>query len=336
MDRTFAPGADGSRSMPHKWTVPIELLLPATRRRERRESGVDAFDRQAVPSAALLRVSADDAVAAGSGLSSQSQAHHASYASHGDTSSYAWSPHQQSTSGSSCVPVPSQRAEDRRTGSGMVRRHHLYSDEEGLSVSGGGYGLVQQICSGMGTVEQSGRKILCGSIGPSAGGRAAGDIQHLSACVHAQAGGSGESIYEYGVYGSAATGRGTDQHGRPGPSDGQHHGGAVVVECKIRGGVPSGLWGCAGSAGQSWEVFQFLQHGASASESWPPHAGAGLPVPTRQTGVRKPQLTMCLSACGVPAQAGARLPSPPGKAGKPGKRRETCLPAGRKAQLISP
>lgn len=54
-------------------TSPFDLLLRAGRG-ERREPGVDAGDRRAVPEAAVLRVATDDGLAWGAGVGGEREA----------------------------------------------------------------------------------------------------------------------------------------------------------------------------------------------------------------------------------------------------------------------
>ena len=101
--------------------------------------------------------------------------------------------------------------------------YHVYSDAPGISVLGGGDGLVQPLHAGVGTVEYSGGGLLCEHVGGSIGDGHAGDFQHRP----------GGTVHQRGVHGATGEGGSAGQHGRTRPGDGQSVHRAVVEELEV-------------------------------------------------------------------------------------------------------
>jgi len=131
---------------------PIELLLRAVGNRDRREPRFDAGDRPVVSEATVLRSTAHDRLAAGVGASDQSQAGRAADASNGFAGDIAGTAHQPGASRAPYLPVFVEGSDGRATDPGVVCEHYLRGDEARISVLGGGAGLVQPLCVGVGVV----------------------------------------------------------------------------------------------------------------------------------------------------------------------------------------
>src|SRR6266571_5492729 len=110
------------------------------------------------------------------------------------------------------LPVPLGRAGNQRSGPSLVQRHHLRADGQWVHVFGGGDGLVEPVCAGLGAVQQFGQRVLYPGLGGGAGGRSATvNFQHRS----------GKPVHQRGVSGGGGIGRGGREHGWAGPVDRQ-------------------------------------------------------------------------------------------------------------------
>ena len=77
------------------------------------------------------------------------------------------------------LSVPAERAGNQRSGPGLVQRHHLRADGSWVHVFGGGDGLVEPVCAGLGAVQQLGQRVLHPRLdGGAGGGPAAVHLQH--------------------------------------------------------------------------------------------------------------------------------------------------------------
>ena len=68
--------------------------------------------------------------------------------------------HEQAAPGAQGLPLPVEGAGYWIRQSGMEYGYHLYSDETGLYVSDSSDGLVQSLCSIVGTVKHDGKRFL--------------------------------------------------------------------------------------------------------------------------------------------------------------------------------
>lgn len=131
---------------------PVELLPRAVGSQDRREPRFDAGDRPVVSEATVLRSAAHNRLVAGVGASDQSQAGRAVDASNGLASDIAGTAHQPGASRVLYLSVFVEGSDGRATEPGVVCGHYLRGDEARISVLGGGAGLVQPLCVGMGVV----------------------------------------------------------------------------------------------------------------------------------------------------------------------------------------
>lgn len=245
---------------------PIELVLRTGTNGKRREHSPDARNRRAVHQVAVLRVPADNERIAQAEMESEQEKSGTADAYYGAASDIARTSYKQAASGTQDIPVSAQRPENKGSERGLVRGYYVRSDAWGLHVSGGCYGLVQQIHSGLGTVEHSGVGVLCGGVEKSFGGTwAARDIEHRS----------GFAVHEYELYRGAQGGGDPNQHGRQRSCAGQRVHRKIVEEREVRRHIPARLSRRYLRTRRSWSVFQLLQHGASSFFAWISNAGTG-------------------------------------------------------------
>ena len=265
MDRDRTQSAIDRGTMRVGWVGALDVLLRAGGR-ERRESQVDAGNRRALPQAAVLRLAADDRLAFRAGVGGQREACGAVDAGDGVGGKCSGAAHQPQASRAPGLPVFTAGSQSPATQSGVVLGHHLRADAAGISVSGGGNGLVQSIRAGLGVVQHVGGFVLRRGAHAGAGDRLPGDLQHRP----------GGAVYQREVYRDTPGCRNTDQHGRPGSGAGQRDGGAVVAQCEVRGDlfVELSRWD-RGLAGIE-SVLPLLQHRATTSGIGKQNAGTGL------------------------------------------------------------
>src|SRR5277367_2220457 len=68
--------------------------------------------------------------------------------------------YEQAGSGTQDLSVPAARARDRAGQSGLVLRHHLHPDGQGLSLPGGDHGLGQPCGAGLAPLQHARRRFL--------------------------------------------------------------------------------------------------------------------------------------------------------------------------------
>ncbi len=108
---------------------------------------------------------------------------------------------------------------------------HVYSDGLRVSVFGGGDGLVQPVCAGLGAFDDAGYGILRQGAAASSGHLEAGDLQY----------GPRSPVYKRGVCWAVGGGGDPDQHGWSRPGLRQHLCGEAVAVGEIRRGLPQGI-----------------------------------------------------------------------------------------------
>src|ERR1035437_6728410 len=122
---------------------------------ERGESGFDAaVGRVASETSGVWEPALDGGVATGR-LGGQPQASGTTAAADGGGSGVSSTVAEFVRGGTSDLSLPVGRAGNQRSGSGVVQRHHVCADGLWVHVSGGGDGLVEPVCAGVGTVQQS-------------------------------------------------------------------------------------------------------------------------------------------------------------------------------------
>lgn len=137
--------------MPADGNFAFGVILP-TGAGTRRESAVDATHRRAIHTDAVLRDSEDDLVAERAGIHGELEAGPPADATDGSGGDLPKTAAIGSGTGLSHLSVPFARAEDRSTEPGLVERHNLYPPAARVYLSGGGAGLVQPLCPGLGSL----------------------------------------------------------------------------------------------------------------------------------------------------------------------------------------
>ena len=123
------------------------------------------------------------------------------------------------------LPVPAQGIGDQWTEPGLVQRHHVYPDGVWVYVFGGGDGLVEPLCVGVGVEQHDGNGVLHSSVGASADARGAStaDFQHRS----------GTAVHQSRVHRCGAIGRSGSEHGWSRALDGQPVHRAAVAQREV-------------------------------------------------------------------------------------------------------
>ena len=158
--------------------------------RERGEPGVDAADGRLVAPVPVLRQSADGAPPAARGRGGGAPSSPAPDGPDWPGGDLPQAAHERRAAGSPRLPVPAARTEDRPSGPGVVRGHHVHPGDDRLSVPGRDHGLGQPTCAVVAAVEHDGQQLLRRGAG---GGAADGDARHLQ---HRP----GVAVYERGVH----------------------------------------------------------------------------------------------------------------------------------------
>ena len=123
---------------------------------QRGGSGADAADGRAPSGLSVLRITPPGGDVTAGRLVGEPQAGQAADASDGNGDDLPEAEHQSAASRSQGVSLPAARTCDRAGEPGLVCGHHLYSDGQGVRVSGGGDGLVQPPGPGVAGVDQPG------------------------------------------------------------------------------------------------------------------------------------------------------------------------------------
>ncbi len=265
MDRTGTYGAVGGPAMRPGGAAAVELLLRADGHGERREPAADETNRRALPEAAVLRIAEDDRLAPGSGLVGQREAGGATDAGDGAASHCARATYESSASQASGVSVSAARPSGPGAEPGLVCRHHVHSPAVGLPVLGGGDGLVQPVCAGVGIVELAGDRFLPAGVDTGFGAGQARYFQHRP----------GIPIHERGVHGTLGGERYPRQHGRARPGHGQHFRGAAVANGQVRGHLSARLCRRGGHPSRLDALLPVLQHTEAASGARQTNPGRG-------------------------------------------------------------
>ena len=141
------------------WHLAQRVLL-RTAAREPGEPGLDAaVGRVASELSGLWQPAAEGAFAAGR-PGGQSQTGGAAAGVDGGQSGLSQAQPEPAWARTSDLPLPLGRAGNQRSGPGLVQRHHVCADGLRVHVSGGGHGLVESLCAGLGAVQQPGQRVL--------------------------------------------------------------------------------------------------------------------------------------------------------------------------------
>ena len=256
MDPSGKTGAFSSAAMRIGWHCPFELLPRVERAVGQAERSCDETDRSALPEMASVWFPPyDPGIIALLQPAHQREAGSASNAGDGVEIHSAPAPSQSGMARAPALPLLAQRPVNRGSRTSLVCRHHVYPDAPRSSLYGGGYGLVQPIRAGLGTVQHDGFRILpkCPEWGALA--RDAGDLQHRP----------GGSVHQCGFRRQVTCRRRQDQHGWTRPCLGQRVHRAALVESEVRGSVSRRLRQRMGGAPAHQSLCAVLQHRTSTS-----------------------------------------------------------------------
>ena len=132
--------------------------------REPIESAATAADRRAVSGDAVLRLAADDALAAPPGHQGQPQASPTFDAALGPAGDLPTAQDVCAAPGAPGLPVPASRPGDRAAESRVVLGRDVHPVDARLSLSGRGHGLGEPEGLGLAAVEYARVKLLCRSL----------------------------------------------------------------------------------------------------------------------------------------------------------------------------
>lgn len=266
----------------------FELLLHADSNGERGESAADAEDRHVVPEAAVLRVSSNDGMAARTWLGSQRKASGSPDATDGIAGCVTGTAHESPAPTASSVSISSEGSEDTGTERSVVFGHHVYPNETGVSVPGGGHGLVQPLRAGMGAFQLVGDSVLPRCLGKISRQRAAGNLQHRP----------GLAIHQRRLHRTPGRRGNPDQYGWPRSGYRQHLHRAVVEKREIRGHISARLHRRDRNTTWPGSVLPILQHRKKAPGTRESDAG-GSPCRLRNAPARTREVavTHCLDIC---------------------------------------
>jgi hypothetical protein len=263
MDRSESSTLFGGAAVRAGGSATFELLLHSDGDRERGKPEADAKDRRAIPSASIFRISTDHGMVGGSGTEGEREACVAIDAVDGIAGSVAGTAHQSPAPTASSLSISSKGSEDPGPERSVVFRHHVYPNETGVSVLGGGHGLVQSLRAGLGAFQLVGDSILCGGAATISRQRSAGNLQH----------GPGFAIHQrrlHGVFGRCGD---PDQHGWPGACNRQHLHRTTLAEREIRRHLSARLRRRDGNTTRPRSVLPLLQYRAQTSGAGKSDAG---------------------------------------------------------------
>src|ERR1700676_3199883 len=156
MDRSRPSAAQHSTAVRTAGRATFDLLPPASAG-ERGELAAVARARRTVSEGAVLRQPQD-----GRRVRRGPPSRAAADADFGNRSTLSQTAPESPGSRPPDLPVPVARRGDRAAQPGLEHRYYLYSDAWRLSVSGRRDGLVQPVCTQLGTVQHDGNRLLPG------------------------------------------------------------------------------------------------------------------------------------------------------------------------------
>src|ERR1035441_4904579 len=137
-----------------------QWVLLRTAAGEPGESRLDAAAGRVASGTSGLWESAADGAFATRGPGAQSQTGGAATGVDGGASGLSQAQPEPARRRAPDLPLPPGRAGNQWSGPGLVQRHHVCADGLRVHVSGGGDGLVEPVCVGLGTIQQSGQRVL--------------------------------------------------------------------------------------------------------------------------------------------------------------------------------
>src|SRR5215472_2461309 len=157
--RVHEPGAANIPAMPVAGAAPL-VGVPQAGRGQRGGSCDYGAGRSALSGPPLLRLAPDDGVAGNPRPSRQPQASAAPDATVGTGGDLPAPEYEQAGSGTQDLSLRAARAHHRAGQSGMVLRHYLHPNGQGLSLPGGDYGLGEPRGAGLAPLQHARRRFL--------------------------------------------------------------------------------------------------------------------------------------------------------------------------------
>jgi hypothetical protein len=157
--RTEHPAA-----VPLDWDFAVRVVLRGGTG-DGRELGIDAVDRRAIHTDAILRNPEDGLVAGRARIRGQCETGTSVDAADGVGSDLSEASAVGSRERAPDLSVSAAQPEDRAAGPRVDQRYHLYPPTAGICVSGGDHGLVQPLRTGVGSIGFLGERLLRGSAG---------------------------------------------------------------------------------------------------------------------------------------------------------------------------
>src|SRR5215831_18847895 len=269
------PGAEHPTTVSVGGDFAVGVVLP-TGARNGRESALDALARRAIYANAVLWRTQDDQVVCGTGLPGQCETGAPVDATDGVGSDLSQAAAVDCSAWTSHLSLSAGRTKDRAARSRLVQRYHLHSAAAGVRLSGCGHGLVQPVCSGLGSVGVVGDVVLPGSFELGLTVQTARHLQY----------GSRGPVHQRRVHEPARGAWHRYQHGWARSSERQHFHQTAVADGEIRRGVSEGLPRCAGSGSKLEKLLCFLQSRTFASGVRLPDAGGNLLCKKEMRGVK--------------------------------------------------
>lgn len=220
-----------------------------------RESDADEASGRTIHGNAVLWSAANDGMASKRGLRRQPEASSATDAANGIGSHLPETKIVAALQGTSDLSLSAPRNDGIPSESSVEHRHNVHSAPSGFYLSGGDYGLVQPVCSGMGSIGYAGIEFLHLGTGLGSATGAAGHFQYRP----------GESIYQLRFHGSVIGQRHSYQHGWPRPRSGQHLRRTPLADSQVRRGLLERLPECARGHRLLDRLFPFLQSKTNSS-----------------------------------------------------------------------
>src|SRR5580704_18695658 len=197
MDRSRSRAPQHPAAVRTAGSAAFDLLLPAATG-ERGEPAAAPPARPTVSEASVFRKPKNGRRAGG-----EPQAHPTADAHPGHRSPLSETEPEPSSAGSSDLPIPAARRDDRAAQPRLEHRYYLSSDAWRLSLSGRGDGLVQPLRAQLGTLQYNGNRFLPGRAGGRVSFRPARNLELRS----------GLAVHLSRLFGSAEKPWHLDQHG---------------------------------------------------------------------------------------------------------------------------
>lgn len=274
MDRTLKRKYHHRATVRTVGTVSLEPVLPG-KGAQRAESDADAIDRPAIYETTVLRLAQNYRLAAQARAPGESQASRTVDEGDGASGDLPETSTVTASSRTSNLSILATQCADSTTQPGLEYRHHIHPTSGRIPLFGSNYGLVQSLCTGVGSINNAGYELLRFSVGMGAcQRRSAGDLQHRSR----------RAVHQYPVHRKTHQSFDTGQHGWKRSCSGQCVCRTPLALSQVRRGLFERLPGRGNSRAKAQGLFRILQPGAAASVPWLFNAGSCLLQAALRTG----------------------------------------------------